>query len=391
MSQNGLAAARRGPLSGIRVVELAGIGPAPFCGMLLADLGADVVRVDRPGGRQAGNPLSPELDLLNRSRRSIALNLKTPSGVAALLRLVAGADALIEGFRPGVAERLGFGPEVCTRRNPRLVYGRMTGWGQDGPNAARAGHDINYIALTGALDAIGPPGLPPVAPLNLLGDFGGGGMLLALGLVAALLEARISGRGQVVDAAIVDGTALLTTMIHAMRAQGIWSDDRGSNLLDGGAHFYGVYECACGGYLSVGAIEPQFYRRLLDGLGLAGDPEFQAGHTDPARWPTLRARLRELFRTRTRDEWCALLAADDTCVAPVLPMAEAPQHPHNRQRGTFTELGGIVQPSPAPRFSRSGETAPNRPPLPGQHTGEVLAEAGFTEEEIEMLGGAAAR
>jgi alpha-methylacyl-CoA racemase len=374
-----------GPLRGIRIVELAGLGPAPFCGMLLADLGADVIRVERPDGPAAGNLLAPELDLMNRGRRSVVLDLKSPAGLAALLRLVDGADALIEGFRPGVAERLGFGPDVCAARNPRLVFGRMTGWGQEGPVAARAGHDINYIALAGALDPIGSAGGPPVVPLNLVGDFGGGGMLLALGLVAALLEARTSGRGQVVDAAIVDGTALLTTILHALRAQGDWTDARGSNVLDGGAHFYGVYECADGAHLSVGAIEPQFYTRLLELLDLADDPDLIAGRTDPTRWPALRTRFADLFRTRTRDEWCDLLAGDDTCVAPVLSLGEAPAHPHNRARGTFTTLDGVVQPAPAPRFSRSGEVPPRRPPVPGAHTREVLTEAGLSAAEITEL------
>lgn len=377
----------RGPLHGIRVVELAGIGPAPFCGMLLADLGATVIRVDRPGGTAAGNPLSPSLDLLARGRRSVVLDLKSPAGLAALLRLVDGADALIEGFRPGVAERLGFGPDVCLERNPRLVFGRMTGWGQDGPVAPRAGHDINYIALAGALDPIGPAGGPPVVPLNVVGDFGGGGMLLAFGVLAALLEVRGSGQGQVVDAAIVDGAALLTTILHALRAQGSWTDARGSNLLDGGAHFYGVYACADGHYVSVGTIEPQFYTRLLELLGLSGDPAFVAGRGDPALWPELRARLADLFATRTRREWCDLLAGEDTCFAPVLSMAEAPGHPHNRVRGTFGSLDGVVQPAPAPRFSRSGEMPLRRPPRPGEHTREVLAEAGLTAAEIDELAG----
>ena len=379
--------AASGPLHGIRVVELAGIGPAPFGGMLLADLGATVIRVDRPGARPAGNPLEPSLDLLARGRRSVTLDLKSPAGLAALLRLVDGADALIEGFRPGVAERLGFGPDVCLERNPRLVFGRMTGWGQTGPVAPRAGHDINYIALAGALEPIGHAGGPPVVPLNLVGDFGGGGMLLAFGVVAALLEARGSGRGQVVDAAIVDGAALLTTILHAMRAQGIWTDSRGENLLDGGAHFYGVYECADGRHVSIGSIEPQFYRRLLELLDLAGDPMFVDGHRDPAAWPELRSRLEVLFRSRTQREWCDLLADEDTCFAPVLSMGEAPDHPHNRARGTFGTVDGVVQPAPAPRFSRSGEMPLRKPPRPGEHTREVLAEAGLTAAEIDELVG----
>lgn len=374
-----------GPLHGVRVIELAGIGPAPFCGMLLADLGADVVRVDRPGARQAGNPLEPALDLMSRGRRSVVLDLKSQAGVATLLRMVSGADALIEGYRPGVAERLGLGPSVCLERNPRLVFGRMTGWGQDGPLAQRAGHDINYIALAGALEPMGAAGGPPLVPLNLVGDFGGGGMLLAFGVVAALFEARGSGHGQVVDAAIVDGSALLTTIIHAMRAQRIWSDTRGTNMLDGGAHFYGVYECADGLFVSVGAIEPQFYTRLLELLDLADDEDFVAGHGDRTRWPALRARLEPIFLSRTQEEWCALLADEDTCFAPVLPMGTAADHPHNRARGTFAELDGVVQPAPAPRFSRSGEEPLRRPPYPGEHTREVLTGAGLTTTEIDEL------
>jgi len=374
-----------GPLQGFRVIELAGIGPAPFAGMLFADLGADVVRVDRPGARAAGNPLEPALDLMSRGRRSVVLDLKSPAGVDTLLRLVSGADALIEGFRPGVAERLGFGPSACHARNPRLVFGRMTGWGQTGPLGPRAGHDVNYIALSGALEPMGAAGGPPVVPLNLVGDFGGGGMLLAFGVLAALLEARGSGRGQVVDAAIVDGAALLTTIIHSMRAQGIWADERGTNMLDGGAHFYGVYECADGRHISVGAIEPQFYARLLELLDLAADDDFVAGHRDRARWPALRARLEPVFRSRTQAEWCALLEDEDTCFAPVLPMAEAPTHPHNQARGTFATLDGVVQPAPAPRFSRSGEEPLRRPPHPGEHTRELLTEAGLDEAAVEAL------
>ena len=372
-----------GPLRGVRVIELAGLGPAPFGAMLLADLGADVIRVDRPEGRAAGNPLDHRHDLLARGRRSVALDLKRPAARDAVLRLVDGADVLIEGFRPGVTERLGLGPDVCLERNPRLVYGRMTGWGQHGPLASRAGHDINYIALAGGLDPIGHRDGPPVIPLNLVGDFGGGGMLLAFGVVAALLRARETGKGQVVDASIVDGTALLTTILHGLRAQGSWVDRRESNLLDGGAHFYAVYECADGKYLSVGAIEPQFYHRLLDLLGLADDPEFLAGHTDRAHWPKLRKRLADVFISRPRQYWLDLLGGTDTCVAPVLPIREAVQHPHNRARGTFVDVAGIVQPAPAPRFSEDQPTAPPPPPRPGEHGRAILAEIGLTEEEIE--------
>ncbi|WP_131768735.1 CaiB/BaiF CoA transferase family protein [Candidatus Protofrankia californiensis] len=375
---------RTGPLRGVRVIELAGIGPAPFCGMLLADLGADVIRVDRPG-RQAGNPVRPDLDLLNRGRRSIVLNLKEDAGITTLLRLADTADVLIEGLRPGVAERLGFGPDVCAERNPRLVYGRMTGWGQDGPLATRAGHDINYIALAGALHPMGTAGGPPAVPLNLVGDFGGGGMLLAFGVVSAVLEARASGLGQVIDASIVDGTALLTTIIHAMRAQGLWSGTRGTNLLDGGAPFYGVYECADGEYISIGAIEPQFYSRLLELFGLADDPEFLSGHADPHLWPVLRKRLEDLFRGRTRDQWCELLGNEDVCFAPVLSLEEAPSAPHNVARGTFGAANGIMQPMPAPRFSRTRASTPGAPTLPGRHTRELLWECGFSPAGIDGL------
>jgi alpha-methylacyl-CoA racemase len=369
----------------MRVIELAGIGPAPFCGMMLADMGADVVRVDRPGGPAAGNPLEPHLDLFNRGRRSIVIDLKNADGVDTLLRLVDTADVLIEGFRPGVAERLGVGPEVCHRRNPRLVYGRMTGWGQDGPYAPLAGHDVNYIALAGALEPIGPAGGPPVVPLNIVGDYGGGGMLLAFGIACAYSEAQRSGHGQVVDAAIVDGAALLTTIVHALRAQGSWTDRRGANLLDGAAHFYGVYECADGRYVSVGAIEPQFYARLLEVLGLSDDPDFLAGHRDQRLWPHLRARLAELFATRTQQEWCDLLGDRDACFAPVLSVADAPLHPHNAARGTFVDLDGVVQPAPAPRFSRSRHGRLRPPPPAGQHTRQLLSEHGLQPAEIENL------
>jgi alpha-methylacyl-CoA racemase len=374
-----------GPLRGVRVLELAGIGPAPFCAMLLADMGAEVIRVDRPGGAQAGNPVQPHLDLLNRGRRSLMLDLKNPAGSSALLRLVDTADVLIEGFRPGVAERLGIGPEACHERNPRLVYGRMTGWGQDGPLAARAGHDINYIALAGALGLMGAADGPPAIPVNLLGDFGGGGMLLAFGVLCAVLEARTSGRGQVVDASIVDGTALLTTIIHGMRAQGLWTDRRGENMLDGGAHFYGVYECADHRYISIGAIEPQFYRELLDLLGLAGDAGFVRGHTDRTCWPMLRKRLEEIFRGRTSTEWGELLGDRDVCFAPVLGLDEVAGHPHNSARQTFTDIHGIRQPAPAPRFSRTDPGLPGPPTLPGADTRQVLAESGFAAEEIHEL------
>jgi alpha-methylacyl-CoA racemase len=372
-----------GPLDGLRVVEVAGIGPGPFCAMLLADLGAEVVRVDRPAAARTAWPA-----LMARGRRSVAVDLKHPEGAGVVLDLAAAADALLEGFRPGVAERLGIGPDACLARNPRLVYGRVTGWGQDGPWRHAAGHDIDYIALAGALHPIGPAGGAPVPPLNLLGDFGGGGMLLALGVVAALLEAARSGRGQVVDAAMVDGAALLSTQVHELRALGQWRDERGANLLDGGAPFYGVYETADGRHLAVGALEPEFLAELLRRVGLdaAGLP---AQH-DRDGWPALRERLAALFRTRTRDQWCELLDGSDACVAPVLSPAEAPGHPHNRERGTFVEVGGVTQPAPAPRFSRTPNRPPSPPPAPGQHTDEVLLDWGLDPGQVARLRAAGA-
>jgi alpha-methylacyl-CoA racemase len=372
-----------GPLAGVRVVELAGIGPGPFCAMLLADLGADVLRVDRPAASRPGWP-----PVLARGRRSVAVDLKHPDGAGVVLDLVAAADALVEGFRPGVAERLGIGPDACLARNPRLVYGRVTGWGQQGPWRLAAGHDIDYVALAGALHPIGQAGGPPVPPLNLLGDFGGGGMLLALGVVAALLEAGRSGTGQVVDAAMVDGAALLTTQFHELLAAGLWREERGANLLDGGAPFYGVYETADGRHLAVGALEPQFWAELLRRLGLdAGDLPAQL---DRDGWPLLRERLAALFRTRTRDEWSELLAGTDACVAPVLGLAEAPAHPHNRARGTFVDVGGVVQPAPAPRFSRTPADPPVPPARPGEHTDRALADWGVGPDEVDRLRAAGA-
>ncbi|MCO5971726.1 CaiB/BaiF CoA transferase family protein [Actinoallomurus soli] len=375
-----------GPLHGVRVIEIASLAPAPFGCMVLSDLGADVLRVDRPstvagaatvvGGEATADPLS-------RGRRSIGLNLKDPAGVDLLLRLIESADVLVEGFRPGVAERLGFGPDVCLERNPRLVYGRMTGWGQEGPMAAMAGHDINYIAIAGALDPIGHAGERPVPPLNLIGDFGGGGMLLALGILAALYERSRSGRGQVVDAAMVDGAALLTSFIHGMRGQGLWRDERGTNLLDGGAPFYDTYETADGRYVSVGALEPQFYAALLRGLGL--EDEDLPAQLDQERWPELRARFTEVFKQRTRDEWTAIFDGTDACVAPVLGLGEAPAHPHNRARDGFLDIGGLPQPAPAPRFGRTAAETPRPPARPGEHTDAALAGLGLTEDEIAAL------
>lgn len=373
-----------GPLTGVKVIELAGIGPGPFCAMMLADMGADVIRVDRAQSVVGGDPDNPPADVLNRGRRSIGIDLKHPDGVEVLLGLVERADALIEGFRPGVCERLGFGPEVCLERNPALVFGRMTGWGQEGPYAHMAGHDINYIALAGALEAIGRAGQPPLPPLNLVGDFGGGGMLLAFGIACALVEARSSGRGQVVDAAMVDGAAVLMTMFHAFRAMGIWEDRRGSNLLDTGAYFYEVYETADGKYVSIGSLERQFYDTLLDKLGLADDPSLPRQH-DKSQWPAMKERFAEIFRTKTRDEWCALLEGTDACFAPVLSMAEAPEHPHNRARGTFVERDGVVQPAPAPRFSRTAAEIQRPPAFPGQHTDEILEDWDVAADRIAEL------
>jgi alpha-methylacyl-CoA racemase len=372
-----------GPLAGITVIELAGIGPGPFCGMMLADLGADVIRVDRAQSVQGGDPDRPPADLLARGRRSIGVDLKSPDGVEVVLSLVERADALFEGFRPGVTERLGLGPDECLARNPRLVYGRMTGWGQDGPYASSAGHDINYISLAGALDPIGRRGQAPVPPLNLVGDFGGGGLLLAFGIVAGLLEARTSGQGQVIDAAMVDGAAALMTMTHSLRAMGIWNDERGTNMLDTGAHFYDVYETADGGYISIGSIEPQFYAELLRLTGL--EDEALPGQYDRAQWPALKERVAAVFRTKTRDEWCEIMEGTDVCFAPVLTIPEAVAHPHNVHRGTFVEVAGIPQPGPAPRFSRT-EAAIARPPAhAGQHTEEILAEAGLDADRIAKL------
>jgi alpha-methylacyl-CoA racemase len=372
-----------GPLTGITVIEIAGIGPGPYCGMLLADLGADVIRIDRAESVKGGDPDRPPADLLARGRRSVGVDLKNPDGVEVVLELVERADALIEGFRPGVTERLGIGPDECLARNPRLVYGRMTGWGQDGPYASTAGHDINYISLAGALEPIGRRGQAPVPPLNLIGDFGGGGLMLAFGLVAALLDAQRSGRGQVIDAAMVDGAASLMTMTHSFRAMGIWNDERGTNMLDTGAHYYDVYETADGEYVSIGSIEPQFYAELLSRTGLDG--EELPWQQDRAAWPAMKERLGEIFRSRTRDEWCELMEGSDVCFAPVLSIPEAIEHPHNVHRGTFVEVAGITQPGPAPRFSRTPGQIRRPPAHAGQHTDEVLTEAGFEADRLAKL------
>jgi alpha-methylacyl-CoA racemase len=341
-----------GPLEGLRVVEMAGIGPGPFCGMVLADLGADVVCLERPGTARDAT------DVTARGKQFVAIDLHAPGGAHDALALIARADLLIEGFRPGVMERLGLGPGPCHKANPRLVYGRITGWGQAGPLAGAAGHDINYVAITGALHAIGRAGEAPPPPLNYVGDYGGGAMLLAVGLLAALHEARRSGKGQVVDAAMTDGAALLSAMFYGMKAAGAWNSQRGENLLDGGAHFYDTYACADGKYVSVGALEAKFFRQLCELCGL--EDEFCAGQMDRPHWPLMKLRMADMFRTRTRDEWCALLEGTDACFAPVLDWDEAPAHPHNRARGTFVTLQGVVQPAPAPRFSRT----PPAPPAP---------------------------
>ncbi|MFE7443414.1 CaiB/BaiF CoA transferase family protein [Streptomyces chartreusis] len=356
----------QGPLTGVRVVELAGIGPGPFAAMLLADLGADVVRVDRPGG--TGLAINTEYDITNRNKRSVIIDLKSPDGPAHVLGLAAGADILIEGYRPGVAERLGVGPEACHARNPALVYGRMTGWGQDGPLAERAGHDIAYIAVTGTLGMIGNPDEPPAVPANLVGDYAGGSLYLVVGVLAALHHARATGAGQVVDAAIVDGTSHLSAMIHGMLAAGGWQDRRGANLLDGGCPYYGTYETADGQYMAVGALEPQFYDEFLRLLGVE---DFASARKDFSRWGELRDAVAARFKSRTRDEWTAVFEGSDACVAPVLSLREAPRHPHLAARGTFTDHGGITQPAPAPRFSATPTAVRTGPAQPGADTADV--------------------
>ncbi|MFJ8792587.1 CaiB/BaiF CoA transferase family protein [Streptomyces sp. NPDC102462] len=355
-----------GPLTGVRVAELAGIGPGPFAAMLLADLGADVVRVDRPGGPGIG--VDPAHDVTNRNKRSVIVDLKSAEGPARVLDLAERADILIEGYRPGVAERLGVGPEDCHARNPRLVYGRMTGWGQRGPLAQRAGHDVAYIAVTGALGMIGQPDRPPAVPANLVGDYAGGSLYLVVGVLAALHHARVTGAGQVVDAAIVDGTAHLTAMIHGMLAAGGWQDRRAANLLDGGCPYYGTYETADGGHMAVGALEQRFYEEFLRRLGLA---DLIPARTDPTRWGELRERIAARFKSRTRDAWTAVFEGSDACVAPVLSLREAPRHPHLAARGTFTEHAGLTQPAPAPRFSATPTAVRTAPALPGSGTAGV--------------------
>jgi alpha-methylacyl-CoA racemase len=374
-----------GPLSGYRIIEIAGIGPGPFAAMLLADMGAEVVRVERAQAVRGPAPDTAHGDVSLRGRRNIAIDLKHPDGVATLLDLVEHADGLIEGFRPGVMERLGVGPDECLARNPKLVFGRMTGWGQDGMYGQAAGHDINYISLAGSLAHFARAGQPPTPPLNMVGDFGGGGMFLAFGVVCAILEAQRSGTGQVVDTAMVDGAAVLMTMFWSMKAGGMFDENApGTNLLDSGAHFYDVYECSDGRYISVGSIEPQFYAELMRLTGLDGDPEF-AKQMDKTQWPHLKERLAAVFKGKSRAEWCELMEATDVCFAPVLTMSEAAEHRHNVERNTFIEIAGVRQPAPAPRFSRTIAEVVSPPAHPGQHTREVLADWGMAPDRIDAL------
>jgi alpha-methylacyl-CoA racemase len=377
-----------GPLSGYRIIELAGIGPGPMCAMLLSDMGADVLRIDRTADAGLGIATDTKYALLNRGRRSVAFDLKKPEAIEAMMKLIEKADGLIEGFRPGVTERLGLGPDVCLKRNPRLVYGRMTGWGQEGPMAHAAGHDINYIALSGALHSIGRRGEAPVPPLNLVGDFGGGALYLALGMVAGILETQKSGKGQVVDAAMVDGAASLMTAIYGMHGSGFWNDNRGDNILDTGAHYYDVYETKDGKFVSIGSIETKFYDELLELSGLKR--EELARQNDRNAWPAMKQKVAACFKTKTRDEWCKIMEGSDVCFAPVLSMAEAPKHPHNKHRGTFIEDGGVVQPGPAPRFSRTPSKIQRPPARPGEHTEEALRDWGLSASELEGLRNAAA-
>lgn len=372
-----------GPLTGIRIIEIAGIGPAPYCAMVLADLGATVIRVDRPESSDLGIPVPPTSALLNRGRSSIAIDLKQPGGADTVLRLLDGSDGLIEGMRPGVMERLGLGPSACLARNPRLVFGRVTGWGQSGPRAASAGHDINYIAAAGALGAIGRSGERPVPPLNLIGDYGGGAMYLAVGMLAGILSARETGVGQVVDAAMVDGAAQLMTMFHALAAAGEWPGARGENLLDGGAPFYDTYETSDGQFVAVGAIEPKFYAQLLEGLGL--DPADLPNQNDRAGWPTLRSVFADRIRAGTRDEWNAVFSDTDACVTPVLDRNELVGDPHLAARGTVVDIDGVAQPAPAPRFSATPADLPAPPVATGADSRRVLGNAGFESAEIEAL------
>ena len=362
-----------GPLVGIKIVEFQGIGPGPFCGMLLSDLGADVIRIDRAGS--GGRPATPA-NVESRGRRSIALDLKNPDDVETALKLIEKADGLIEGFRPGVMERLGLGPDVALKRNPRLAYGRMTGWGQTGTLSHAAGHDLNYIALTGALGAMGRKGEAPYPPLNLIGDYGGGALYLAFGLLAAVLSARNTGEGQVIDVAMTDGAASLSSMFYGMRAMGVWSDERQDNLLDGGAHFYDCYETSDGKYVSLGSIEPQFYALLLEKADLS-DPDFKK-QMDRSKWPELKDKIASVMKTKTRDEWCDIMEGTDVCFAPVLSLEEAPSHPHNVARETFVNYEGVTQPAPAPRFSKTPGAIQRPPASPGAHNDEIMKEWGIS-------------
>jgi len=375
-----------GPLEGVRILEVGGIGPVPFCAQMLSDMGADILRVERPGVPRG--MVEPKYDVWHRGRRSIAINLKKPKGVEALLKLVERADILLEGFRPGVMENLGLGPDDCFKRNPKLVYGRMTGWGQEGPLAKAAGHDINYISLSGTLHALGRSGQPPAPPLNLIGDLGGGGMLLAFGVVCALLESKKSGKGQVVDTAMVDGSAILMGFFYGAWAAGYWANEHGTNMLDGGAHFYDTYETADGKWVSIGAIEPQFYDLLLKHTGIE-DPDFQY-QMDRSRWPEFKEKLAAIFKQKTRDEWCAIMEGSDVCFAPVLTFEEAINHPHNVERRTFIQVDGVTQPAPAPRFSRTKPEVRGPAPELGEHTESALLDWGFTEKELEALRAAGA-
>ncbi len=368
----------KGPLSGVRVLEFAGIGPGPFCAMLLSDMGADVVRIDRKGAHGGS-----KFDVTSRGRKSIALDLKNPDAIETVLKLVEQADILQEGFRPGVMERLGLGPDVVLKRNPKIVYGRMTGWGQEGPLAHAAGHDINYISLTGALHAIGPKDGKPVPPLNLVGDFGGGALYLAMGMLAALHSATATGKGQVVDTAMTDGATSLMAMFFGFRASGMWEDDRYRNMLDGGAHFYDTYECSDGKFVSLGSIEPQFYALLREKAGL-NDPAFDA-QMDKGQWPDLKEKLATVMKSKTRDEWCEIMEGTDICFAPVLSIDETKDHPHNKARETVTVIDGVAQPNVAPRFFGTPSEIQGPPPQAGGDTEDVLAAFGFSAAEIEGL------
>ena len=378
----------KGPLSGYRIIEIAGIGPGPFAAMMLADMGAEVIRVERAQSVKGAAPATAHWDTLLRGRKNIAIDLKNPQGVEALLQLVEKADAIIEGFRPGVMERLGIGPTECAKRNPKIVFGRMTGWGQDGPYAPLAGHDINYIALAGALAHFSRAGEAPVPPLNMVGDFGGGGMFLAFGVVCALLETQKSGKGQVIDAAMIDGSATLMSMFWAMKSIGMFNENApGTNLLDTGAHFYDVFQCQDDKYISIGSIEPQFYALLLEKTGLTNDPAF-AKQMDPSQWPMLKTKLQDVIKQKTQAQWCAIMEGTDVCFAPVLTMTEATQHPHHIARNTFINIAGVTQPAPAPRFSRTSPETPTPPAHAGQHSTQILNEWGISNITELLASGA---